>query len=697
MAMAAWQHLPGIDCLMNQYREDTGAQFGNVRMVRELASVANQLGRPRTLCEIYGAAGWELRFEDMKRIGDWLAVLGINLFNEHLSFATLRGARKRDHPQSFSYHEPWWDSYHVIARYLTRLSFALAQGEQRHRILILEPTTTAWMYQGHAARLKEIGESFFNLLKALEAAQIEYDLADEEILARHGATAGAELRVGRRRYATFVLPAGTENLESSTVTLLEGFLRAGGTALALDEPPVRVDGAVSSAAATLAQHRAWQRTPAADLPARLADLPAPDAFAIRRSPDDRGILFHHRRHLADGQMLFLVNTSAEHPSAGTVESALRGVEVWDLDTGQTRPAAFERTAAGVRTRFDLSPSGSLLLFFAQRALPSAPSAPETRTTLAAHGPLQVRRTAPNVLTLDHVDLTAGGETRANLYCYAANQVAFQKNGLARNPWDSAVQFRDDLLKQTFAADSGFAATYRFTVAGRVPTDLAIVIERPDLYRVACNGQPVAAPPGAWWLDKAFGRIPIASAARVGENLVTITAAPLSLWHELEPAYLLGDFSLEATARGFVVAPPQPLQPGRWNEQGLPFYGHGVSYEAVFDLAARSGRYAVGLGAWHGSVARLRVNGRDAGVIHAPPWECDVTAHLQNGRNSIAVEVIGTLRNTLGPHHGNHPPGSAWPRMFQVAPKGGLPPGAQYSTIGYGLLAPFELRHIRARP
>ncbi|MBM3853043.1 MAG: hypothetical protein FJ399_07790 [Verrucomicrobia bacterium] len=687
MAMAAWQHIPGIDCLMNQYREDTGAQFGNIRMVRELASVANQLGRRRTLCEIYGAAGWELRFEDMKRIADWLAVLGVNFFDEHLSFATLRGARKRDHPQSFSYHEPWWDSYHVIARYLTRLSFALAQGEQRHRILVLEPTTTAWMYQGHAARLKEIGESFFHLLKALEAAQVEYDLADEDILARHGAAAGAELRVGRRQYTTFVLPAGTENLAASTVTLLEGFLRTGGTVLALGEPPPRVEGAVSPAAATLASHRTWQQIPAPDLPARLGALPAPDAFIIRRNPDDRGILFHHRRHLADGQLLFLVNTSAEHPSSGLVEIALPGVEIWDLDTGQTRPAAFARTTGGIRTRFDLPPSGSLLLFLAQRALPSAPAPTETRTTLAARGPLQVRRTAPNVLTLDHVDLTAGGETKANLYCYAANQLAFQKNGLARNPWDSAVQFRDDLIKQKFAADSGFSATYRF----------ALAIERPDLYRVACNGQPVAAPPGAWWLDKAFGRIPIASAARVGENFVTITAAPFTLSHELEPAYLLGDFSLEATARGFVVAPPQPLQPGRWNEQGLPFYGHGVTYEAEFDLAARSGRYAVGLGAWHGSVARVRVNGREACVIHAPPWERDVTAHLQNGRNVIAVEVIGTLRNTLGPHHGNPPAGSAWPRMFQVAPTGGLPPGAQYSTIGYGLLAPFELRQIRTLP
>ena len=40
MAMAAWQHRPGIDTLMNQYAENTHAQFGNIRYCREVSSVA---------------------------------------------------------------------------------------------------------------------------------------------------------------------------------------------------------------------------------------------------------------------------------------------------------------------------------------------------------------------------------------------------------------------------------------------------------------------------------------------------------------------------------------------------------------------------------------------------------------------------------------------------------------------------------
>jgi hypothetical protein len=109
----------------------------------------------------------------MKRIGDWLQVLGINTMDEHLSYVTLRGARKRDHPQSFSYHEPWWRRI-MNAQYLAPPLRRPFQGEQINRILVIEPTT-AWMYQGNEAKLRQIGDSFFRFLMALEAAQIEYD------------------------------------------------------------------------------------------------------------------------------------------------------------------------------------------------------------------------------------------------------------------------------------------------------------------------------------------------------------------------------------------------------------------------------------------------------------------------------------------------------------------------------------------
>jgi hypothetical protein len=132
------------------------------------------------------------------------------------------------------------------------------------------------------------------------------------------------------------------------------------------------------------------------------------------------------------------------------------------------------------------------------------------------------------------------------------------------------------------------------------------------------------------------------------------------------------------------------QPG-WNEQGHPFYSAGVAYRQTYKMEKPEGQYVVSLPDWYGSVARVNVNGKPAGYIVSPPWQCDVTKALKKGANTIEVTVIGTLKNTLGPHHNNPGLGSAWPSMFQKGAAGGQPGGERYHTVGYGLFAPFTLK------
>jgi hypothetical protein len=695
MAMYAWHQRPAIDCLMNQYREDTHAQFGNLRMPKELSSAANQLGRARTLCEAYGAGGWDLRFEDMKRIGDWLMVFGVNTLDEHLSYITIRGARKRDHPQSFSYHEPWWGAYHVMASYFTRLTAALTSGQEINPILVIEPTTTAWLYNSGGPKQPElgrIGERFFKLISDLSKAQVEYDIGCEDIIAHHGSVDGAKFVVGKRAYTTVVLSPMTETLNARTAELLEGFLKNNGTILCCGAPPTLVDGRPSDRMKQAAQIAGWKQADAATLPAMLHDQPA-DGFTIRRADGDKGILFHHRRQVDDGEIVFLTNTSIQATTAGAIESPLKNLEQWNLDSGKPQPYPFEATDAGIKASFELPPCGSLLLFLSKaKAEPVRPKT-EKVTTLAAVGDLKIGRIQPNVLVLDYLDVTVAGEAKKDTYFYQACQFAFKKNGMERNPWDSAVQFKDELITKKFPPDSGLEATYRFTIEGAVPKSLSVVIERPDLYAITCNGQPVTAAKDQWWLDKCFGRIDLAAVAKTGENLITLKASPFTIWHELESAYVLGDFRLKAADKGFVIVADEPLKLGAWNQQGHPFYSAGASYTATFDVASPAGQYRVALPKWYGSVARVTVNGKEAGHISHAPWELDVTDGIKAGANTIEVVVIGTLKNTLGPHHGHHALGSAWPGMFQNGPNPGPPAGGKYDNVGYGLFEPLVLRNV----
>jgi len=90
------------------------------------------------------------------------------------------------------------------------------------------------------------------------------------------------------------------------------------------------------------------------------------------------------------------------------------------------------------------------------------------------------------------------------------------------------------------------------------------------------------------------------------------------------------------------------------------------------------------------VVKVTVNGHSTGHIVSPPWRCDATPWVLPGRNVIEVKVVGTPKNTLGPHHAGPLRGAAWPHMFQQGPDTGPPPGRRYDTIGYGLFEPFEL-------
>jgi hypothetical protein len=202
----------------------------------------------------------------------------------------------------------------------------------------------------------------------------------------------------------------------------------------------------------------------------------------------------------------------------------------------------------------------------------------------------------------------------------------------------------------------------------------------------------------WWLDRDFRVIDIGPAVQTGENRISLTAEPFSVHTELEPVYLLGEFDLEPQDRGFRLVPAaEDKELGSWKEQGMPFYAAGVIYEKTYVFASpeEEERCFVRLGKSSGAVMEVLVNSRSAGFIAFHPLELDITDQLKEGLNEIAVVVYGTLKNTLGPHHGDPTPGTAWPQHFSVGAEGGLPPGAEYSFLDYGLFEDFSV--ILRRP
>ncbi len=701
LAMAAWAHVPGIDILMNEFVRDTHAQFGNARAVKEIRSAANQMGLPQTMSETYGAGGWDLTFFDQKRIADWELALGVNLINQHLSYVTIMGARKRDHPQAFTYHEPWWSDYRLMGDYLGRLSMALMAGRQDNRILVLEPTTTAWMHYRPGEEpeaVKAVGRDFTDFVDRLEAAQVEYDLGSEDTLRTHGRVEGGRLAVGRMAYDLVILPPGLENIEKPTLDLLAKLLATGGRVLSLVPPPAYLAGRPDGSAAGLAAKHAdgWLTVGLAEAPAKAAELVKPPfAFTLGGAPAAMpNMLFHHRRSFADGELVFLANIDPKAGLSGEVAGPGKSCQAWDAVTGKIVPYPAQSAGEGLKAAFDLPAGGSLTLVFLPEASEPVPApAPRAWADAAPGAKTKVARLGGNILTLDYCDLTLNGKTEKDLYFYEAQLKTYKAHGLDRNPWDSAVQYKTNILdKDKFPAESGFEAAFRFKVAPGVdPKALIAVVERPALFKVALNGKPIEPKPGEWLMDKAFGVFPLT--VKPGENVLTLKASPFTIHSELEAVYLIGDFGLKSEAKGFQVVPPAALTLGPWSGQGMPMMSGRVGYSKVVEVPAEGpgpALYRVALGSWLGSLAEVLVNGEKVGLIAFAPFQLDITPFLKPGRNEVTVAVVGTLKNTLGPHHNNPPLGRAWPSQFQKGAEKGRPAGRDYSVVGYGLFDDFRI-------
>jgi hypothetical protein len=92
-------HLPGCDVIIPAAGDWKNAILN---LTAGLAvSAAAQAGRPQALCEVFGACDFTLGLRTMKRMGDWLAVAGINVAVPHGFLYSMDGYRKLDAPPNF--------------------------------------------------------------------------------------------------------------------------------------------------------------------------------------------------------------------------------------------------------------------------------------------------------------------------------------------------------------------------------------------------------------------------------------------------------------------------------------------------------------------------------------------------------------------------------------------------------------------
>jgi hypothetical protein len=661
----AYMHFPGVDKLGRLINSEQST----VLTIKQLGSVVCQMGKERALCENYGCAGQDFAHTGRKWLGDWAYVLGINLNNPHLALYSMRGERKRDYPANLFYQQPWWPENRLIADYFARLSCALSQGRRVVDILVIHPIGSAWtLYRpGAPQAVRQLDQALNALTMALMSAHRDFHLGDELLLENECAAhirrdeSGPQLVVGAMAYRLVIVPPGV-TLAANTVRLLCEFAAAGGPVLALEPVPTLIDGRPAD---TPVLPPTTHLVTLSTLPAVLDEFLAFDV----RIPGHPAIWCHHRcldshntgrseppvsgPHASD--CYFLANTDLHRGGLATVH--LRGtgrLEEWDAATGEVRPLPSRQQDGLTEVVLDFPPVGSHLLVL-HREQPPAEVVPVVERVVAEF-PLgdtwDLTLDGPNALTMDMAQVRLGeGEWSPPMYILRANdQVAREGPG------------------------TPFGLRFTFDAEAPPALPLYLVLESPERFALTINGQPVPSTDCGWWTDTAFRKVDISSTVRAGRNEILLSGV-FTRDTTLEGVYLLGNCGVAARrlkhesrvtgqlfdryAPNFRLTPlPARAQAKRRADglaldltaQGLPFFAGRATLRQVVTLPVVGERVVLVFRHLRAALAHVRVNEQHVGAVAWEPHRVDLTAAWRPGENLIAIELVGTLRNLLGPHH-----------------------------------------------
>jgi len=643
------QQIPGIDHL-GQNIEHYGIK------VKQIDSVACQLGKKRVLSETYACSSNNISFDVRKWIADWQFALGVNLLDPSFLTYSLRGYRKRNWSPILSWQQPWWPHNRLIEDYIARLSYALTRGERVTDILVIHPIASVWTEMRPKGTW--VAAWFDGPLNVLSTGLLErhrdYHFGDEDIMSRHARVEGAKLRVGRMSYDVVIVPPAL-TLSARTVELLQRFADAGGRIIAVEPVPTLIDArpadnvlpastVVIPDDMTLLERRLDEVLPADVV------LEAPNVLCQHRRTDSRDIYF-------------LANTDDRNGWRGTLKLRTAGLarhspatagrlEEWDLHTGDVRPLPARTWGDSLEIDLSLPMAGSRLLVVDREAAPVEPAEPAPATAggeVRLSDTWAVERLSENTLVLD----------------YAQYSVA---DGGWTDPTPLGAAYES--LRGT-CTGAPVRLRYPFHVEQKPQGSIHLAVERPEDHRILVNGEEVAYADIGCWMDIAFRRMDISALVREGENVIELQTV---FQHdtEIEPCYLLGDFAVRAplpepeydlpgyrevsrfhaeAAELRITRERKTVRSGDLIGQGYPFFAGTIALSQEVSVPSDAGgRALLQLDGLAATVANVRVNGADVGAIAFHPHEIDITDRLSEGVNHIEVQLVNTLRNVIGPLH-----------------------------------------------
>jgi hypothetical protein len=629
-----YQHYVGMDHSIRNIEDPLG--------IKQAATVAEQLDKPRMVSETYGMSGNNLSHEERKWIGDWEYALGTNFLVPYVALYSFRGRRKRDEPASLFVQQAYWNDEKTLYDYYGRLSYALTAGERVVDTLVMQPLSSAWTmytpqidypqahrpdpltFEGSSEELYSYNKTWMDLCDSMLAKHRDFHVGNESVMAEHGSVKNGQLTIGSCSYQVVIIPSST-SWSKNTVCLLSEFAKSGGTIIAVSPLPTLIHGVPADE--VLPKETIVIDNYDGALEETMDKVLEKDILL----PDCGDILYHHRK-TGDMDLYYIANTSLSESYIQT-EISIPGsgmLELWDAVAGKKFSLPSEQRSDKISFRLDFYPVSSYLIVrkdTADRGLEEYRPFPLTfqkSNPLANQWKLTLKD--PNALVMDYCEAKVGS-------C----------------PWTEKLPvWKAHRVVKQGGIGSRYTLRYHFNVA-KIPDELKIVVETPDTLEVTVNGSPLKMEGNETWLDPDFHTYNIKDLVKNGINTVEMRGI-LGIGTDVENCILLGNMALDRE-NGFTISEPKAAVSGTdLTREGYPFFtGHAVLSQ-TFQIEKMNGRVFIAFDKVDTTLAKITVNGKEAGKLPWKPYILDITEYVEAGCNKVEIELITTRHNLFGPHH-----------------------------------------------
>ena len=650
--------IPGMDHLCRG--------MPSVQTEMQLTSVANQLGKKQILSETFAACGWNVSFEDLRRLYEHQMVHGVNLLCQHLEGYSLRGIRKRDYPASLFRHQPWWNDYKIFNDMVSRIGWLLAEGEVNFNILVLHTVESGWLVTDNRDEANAYAEKLTDVMNALEDAGLQYHLGESRIIKRHGSIKNGKFSIGTQSYSVVVVPE-SKCLDENTFNMLCEFKGQGGTVIFMEEIPEYLNGIKSNKVIEFSKDCIITNTKA------LAESIPEGCRLISISVEDESQSEFIRTTVRQFRekrmtMYYLCNFSDKENNV-TVSVSGKSAKLFDSLSGEIKSVYFENCGDKLKIKGTI-PSNSSLIFFVYDTEENAPAKPDLNADKVCisdklKGEWQIVSADKNSLTLDFCDLIVNGEKIAENMPISDVQEQLCAYGKEVN---AKIIFHVNIKELSFNTCS-------------------LMLETPEIFDIFVNNSRVEKVITGSCHDACFKTIDIYKYLKKGENELCLSCDfvqskavykllddikyfesiknSLTYDMEIEAVYLKGDFGVFTdsefqfaernavrTNGGFYLDKmPTLVGDGALEPQGYPFFAGSITLCKKVILSGDEAENAViCFEKLPSIITDVCVNGMNAGKIMWKPYSIDISEFVREGENEIKITLTGSLRNLLGPFH-----------------------------------------------